>query len=58
MITDNLKERIERLEENDLNLVKALIFYYGNFNANADMKRGYRKALHHVFHILDIALSS
>lgn len=55
MITDDLKQRIEKLTEKELNLVKLLIFHYGNFNTSDEMKTGYRYALHHVFHMLDIA---
>jgi len=55
MIIDNLKERIERLTEKELTLVKVLIFQYNNFNTSEEMKAGYRNALHHVFHMLDIA---
>ncbi|WP_421920103.1 hypothetical protein [Marinifilum sp.] len=55
MITDNLKQRVEKLGEKELNLVKLLIFHYNNFNTSDEMKTGYRFALHHVLHMLDIA---
>jgi hypothetical protein len=55
MIKDDLKQRIEKLNIDELDLVKYLIFHYNNFNVNAEMKAGYRIALHHVFQILDIA---
>jgi len=55
MITDDLKTRIDKLTEKELNLVKVLIFQYNNFNTIEEMKIGYRHALHHVFHMLDIA---
>lgn len=38
--------------------MKLLIFQYGNFNTSDEMKTGYRYALHHVFHMLDIATIS
>ena len=55
MITDDLKQRLEKLTEKELNLVKLLIFHYNNFNTSHEMKTGYRFALHHIFHMLDIA---
>jgi len=55
MITDELKQRITNLNQKDLDLVKLLIFHYNNFNTSDEMKIGYRHALHHVFHMLDIA---
>lgn len=55
MITDDLIARIDKLTEKELDLVKVLIFHYNNFNTSEDMKFGYRQAIHHVFHMLDIA---
>lgn len=55
MINKPLKPRIEDLTENDLSLVKVLIFHYNNLKAEDEIKVGYRLALHHVFHMLNIA---
>lgn len=53
----NLQDRIKNLSENELNLIKWLIFQYKNLEtakASDEMKRGYRYALHNAFLFLNI----
>lgn len=55
MISENLRKRIEGLSQENLVLIKVLIFNYNNLNQSDEIKKGYRYALYHIFHILDIA---